>query len=52
MMPLHAYSNQVQDGKRINEGLRVGLCLCGKLLHTTEAMSVTLQNNSILTLPS
>jgi hypothetical protein len=47
MMPLHAYSNQVQDGKGIN-----GLCdgierLCRKLLHATEAMSVTLQNNSL-----
>jgi hypothetical protein len=48
MMPLHAYSNQVQDGKGIN-----GLCgwierLCRKLLHATAAMSVTLLHNSIL----
>jgi len=51
MVPQHAYSNQVQDGKGIN-----GLCdgierLCRKLLHATAAMSVTLLNKSILTLP-
>ncbi len=47
MMPTHAYSNQVQDGKGIN-----GLCgcverLCRKLLYATAAMSVTLLNNSL-----
>lgn len=42
----HAYSNQVQDGKGINERLCSCLCLCRKLLHASAAISVTLLSNS------
>jgi len=39
----------VQDGKGINVGWCVGLCLCRKLLHAPQLLSVTLHKLFMLT---